>query len=51
MSYQEFPHDVIIGGLVLIDDGKIKLEVIETNKKDMEKQRSFMEGHSRQKKG
>ena len=31
MSYQEFPKDVNPGEIVLIDDGKIKLEVIETN--------------------
>ena len=34
MSYQEFPQDVNAGEAILIDDGKIKLEVIETNKKD-----------------
>lgn len=34
MSYQEFPEDVNAGEVILIDDGKIKLEVIETNKKD-----------------
>lgn len=34
MSYQEFPKDVNTGEVILIDDGKIKLEVIETNKKD-----------------
>jgi len=34
MSYQEFPKDVNAGEIILIDDGKIKLEVIETNKKD-----------------
>ena len=32
MSYQEFPQDVNSGETILIDDGKIKLEVIETNK-------------------
>ena len=35
ISYQEFPKDVNIGEAILIDDGKIKLEVIETNKKDL----------------
>lgn len=35
MSYQEFPQDVKVGEAVLIDDGKIKLEVTETNKKDV----------------
>ena len=34
MSYEEFPQDVKTGEEILIDDGKIKLEVIETNKKD-----------------
>jgi len=34
MSYQEFPHNVKTGEMILIDDGKIELEVIETNKKD-----------------
>jgi pyruvate kinase len=34
MSYQEFPKDVKPGETILIDDGKIKLEVTETNNKD-----------------
>ncbi len=34
MSYQEFPNDVNVGEFILIDDGKLKLEVIATNKKD-----------------
>ncbi len=34
MSYKEFPKDVKPGETVLVDDGKIKLEVIETNKKN-----------------
>jgi pyruvate kinase len=34
MSYQKFPKDVNAGEVILIDDGKIKLEVIETNKID-----------------
>ena len=37
MSYQEFPQDVNVGEAILIDDGKIKLEVTETNKKDVVK--------------
>ena len=37
MSYQEFPKDVNPGEIILIDDGKIKLEVTETNKKDIVK--------------
>ena len=34
MSYQLFARDVNIGEKVLVDDGKIELEVVETNKKD-----------------
>ena len=34
MSYQYFPKDVKEGETVLVDDGKIKLEVVETNKID-----------------
>jgi len=37
MSYQEFPKDVNSGEIILIDDGKIKLEVIGTNKNDIVK--------------
>lgn len=34
ISYSEFPKDVNVGEMILIDDGKIKLQVIESNKKD-----------------
>jgi pyruvate kinase len=34
MSYQDFPKDVNVGESILIDDGKIELQVIESNKKD-----------------
>lgn len=34
MTYPQFPQDVSVGELVLIDDGKITLKVLETNKKD-----------------
>ncbi len=34
MSYEHFPMDVMQGESVLVDDGKIKLEVVETNRKD-----------------
>lgn len=34
LTYQEFPKDVAIGDLVLLDDGKLQLEVISTNAKD-----------------
>lgn len=34
MSYELFPMDVMPGEFVLVDDGKIKLEVLKTNRKD-----------------
>lgn len=34
MSYPQFPTDVEVGERVLVDDGKLVFEVIETNKKD-----------------
>jgi pyruvate kinase len=34
MSYERLPLDVKAGEIILVDDGKIKLEVIDTNKKD-----------------
>ena len=45
MSYNEFPQDVNTGEFILIDDGKIKLEVIETNKKDTVKARVDRKRH------
>jgi pyruvate kinase len=34
MSYQQFPMDVMPGEVVLVDDGKIKLEVMDTNRQN-----------------
>lgn len=34
MSYEQFPMDVNVGETVLVDDGKLVFEVVETNKKD-----------------
>lgn len=34
MSYTQFPMDVMPGETVLVDDGKIKLEVVDTNRID-----------------
>lgn len=34
MSYPQFPTDVEVGERVLVDDGKLVFEVLETNKKD-----------------
>ena len=44
MSYQEFPKDVNPGETILIDDGKIKLEVTGTNKNDIVKARVIYGG-------
>ena len=35
MSYEQLAQDVNTGEIILVDDGKIKLEVIETNNKDL----------------
>lgn len=51
MSYKEFPHDVKKGEAILIDDGKIKLEVVETNKKDTVKAKVIYGGPLSSKKG
>jgi len=51
MSYHEFPQDVNVGEFVFIDDGKLKLEVIETNKKDTVKAKVIYGGPLSSKKG
>jgi len=44
MTYQKFPQDVSVGEAILIDDGKIKLEVTETNQKDRVKAKVIFGG-------
>ncbi len=51
MSYREFPQDVNAGEFILIDDGKIKLEVVETNLKDTVKAKVVYGGPLSSKKG
>ncbi|MFZ4398619.1 MAG: pyruvate kinase [Bacteroidales bacterium] len=51
MSYDEFPMDVKIGDAVLIDDGKIKLKVIETNRTDTVKAQVIYGGPLSSRKG
>lgn len=34
LTYRNFPRDVAVGDKVLMDDGKLQVEVISTNKKD-----------------
>jgi len=51
MSYGEFAEDVEKGDVILIDDGKIKLEVVETNKKNSVKAKVIYSGILSSKKG
>lgn len=51
LSYKEFPKDVTEGDSILIDDGKLKLEVIHTNRKDSVKARVIHGGFLSSKKG
>ncbi|KAF0236371.1 MAG: pyruvate [Prolixibacteraceae bacterium] len=51
MSYKEFPKDVDVGEFILIDDGKIKLEVVESNKKDRVKAKVVYGGPLSSRKG
>ncbi len=51
LTYAEFPKDVTIGDAVLMDDGKLKLEVISTNRKDEVVTRVVHGGILRSKKG
>ena len=51
MSYELLPQDVKPGEAILIDDGKIKLEVISTNKKDEVKTKVIFGGPLSSKKG
>ena len=44
MSYQRFPLDVQAGERVLVDDGKLVFEVIETNNKDRVKLKTLYGG-------
>jgi pyruvate kinase len=51
LSYKEFPLDVKEGDFILVDDGKLKLEVIETNRKDCVKAKVIHGGMLSSKKG
>lgn len=51
MSYQEFPQDVEAGDTILIDDGNLKLEVVETNRKNSVKARIIYSGFLSSNKG
>lgn len=51
MTYQKFPQDVNVGERILIDDGKLVLEVTETNRKDTVKAKTIQGGPLGSKKG
>ncbi|MBS1571686.1 MAG: pyruvate kinase [Bacteroidetes bacterium] len=51
MTYTQFPTDVKVGERILIDDGKLVLEVIETNLKDTVKAKTIQGGPLSSKKG
>jgi pyruvate kinase len=51
MNYDNFPKDVKKGELVLLDDGKLMFEVLETNGKDEVKTKVIQGGPLRSKKG
>ncbi|WP_353481451.1 pyruvate kinase [Haliscomenobacter sp.] len=51
MSYQEFPKDVKVGETVLVDDGKLVFEVVETNEKDTVKLKTIYGGILSSRKG
>jgi pyruvate kinase len=51
ITYPQFPQDVKVGEIVLIDDGKLQLEVIDTNRKDNVRCLIKVGGHLSSKKG
>lgn len=51
MTYEKFPQDVKVGERILIDDGKLVLEVLETNQKDTVKAKVIQGGPLSSKKG
>lgn len=51
MTYQAFPKDVKVGEYILVDDGKLKFEVLETNGKDLVKTKVVRGGKLKSKKG
>jgi pyruvate kinase len=51
MSYEQFAEDVEVGERVLVDDGKLVFEVIETNKKDTVRLKTLFGGKLSSNKG
>lgn len=51
MTYQQFPKDVKVGEKILVDDGKLLFEVVETNRKDKVVTKVLRGGKLKSKKG
>jgi pyruvate kinase len=51
MTYQQFPKDVKVGEIILVDDGKLLFEVTATNNKDTVTTRVIRGGELKSKKG
>ncbi len=51
MNYKEFPNDVNPGEKILLDDGKLMFEVLETNRRDEVKTMVIQGGPLKSKKG
>lgn len=51
MTYQNFPKDVEVGEKILVDDGKLMFEVIETDRKDSVRTKVLRGGPLKSKKG
>lgn len=51
MNYENFPKDVNVGEMILLDDGKLHFKVISTNKKNEVKAKVIQGGPLRSKKG
>ena len=51
MSYKQLAQDVHEGEVVLVDDGKIRLQVVETNKKDLVRLKVLHGGGLKSRKG
>ena len=51
MTYERFAKDVKVGERILIDDGKLVFEVIETNEKDLVRAKAIQGGALSSKKG
>ncbi len=51
MTYQQFPNDVKVGENIMVDDGKLLFEVVETNHKDQVITKVMRGGKLKSKKG